>query len=541
MSISLVISLAMLVSSSSIGQTAPVASEGALQLQAGQKQLFLDDYVVANIANLEHTMHRPEKRGAVIKPDIPSDGDLIQVRSAPMWVPDEQVYKLLYLACARDGANVAGVALATSKDGLAWEKPVLGETEVFGSKENNWIAKEPDLTWPRNCIEGVVYDPDDPDPNRRYKALLGAINRQPIVSPDCVHWTKLDVPEIPSSDESQLVYDRDNKRFLAMVKGSNEFGRAFNLSMSEDFVHWSAPRFLFGADAADQPMARDVIRKRLADPGLQKTLFVEPDPDTGWTPPAGVTYQPTWRVEVYNIPVFPYEGVYIGLPTMYYPTGTDLPARNNTDGFDLIQLATSRDLTTWTRLGDRQPFIDASRIDNGRVGVFDRGQILATNRPVEHDGELWFYYTGLKWRSDSYQLNPDGTDRAPNTLSPDEQADLKEGWGAVCLAVLRRDGFISLDAGENPGHVLTKPLILSGNTLFLNLDAPKGNASVELLDADGQPIPGFSGDNSAIVTGNDVRLPVTWKSGNDLTPLTGKTVQLKIHLTNAQLYAFWTE
>ena len=512
-----------------------------IAMTPGRKQLFLDDHVLQEMSGLRRTMHQPTKRGAVLKPDILSDGTLVQTRSAPMWVPDEKVYKLIYIAYTMEDHSTIGPAYAVSKDGVHWDKPELGQMTVRGSKKNNRIVIDPKLRWPLNAFENMLYDPDDPDPSRRYKGLLGANGRVPVVSSDGIHWTKLDVPPIPSSDESTLVYDRERKRFMAMVKTGNKYGRAFSIAISEDFVHWGKNRFLFGADAEDQPLAREIIRRRMIDPGLAKPLFVSPDPAIGWRPPEGKTEHPTWRAECYNIGVFPYEGVYIGWAMMYYPTGTSLPDRRNTDGFDVIQLATTRDLVHWTRLGDRGAFIGASRVDGGLVGVYDRMQLCVTNRPVEHGDELWFYYVGLKWRAHLYELCTDGSPRDPKTLSPAERADQDDGWGAICLAVLRRDGFVSLDAEQKEGHVLTRPLTLAGKQLYLNIAAPDGQAVVEVLDERGAPIPGFAREQAVAVKGDAVRLPVRWRSGVDLTRLTGKTVRLRIHLTRAQLYAFWLE
>ena len=48
------------------------------------------------------------------------------------------------------------------------------------------------------------------------------------------------------------------------------------------------------------------------------------------------------------------------------------------------------------RLDGRQTFIGPSRIDSGS---YDLTQILPPSAPVVRDNELWFYYTGLKWRS----------------------------------------------------------------------------------------------------------------------------------------------
>ncbi len=517
------------------------ASESAIELKPGGKQLFLDDHVVQSVDGLTRTMHSPEKRGAVLKPDIPSDGCAVAALSAPMWVPEEGVYKVVYNAYTMDDHRGIGPSLAISKDGIHWEKPIIGEVDVCGSKENNRVVLDADLHWTDNALFSVIYDADDPDPARRYKGLLGSSGRAPVVSPDCIHWTRLPVPRIPSSDVSQLVRDPEHGRYLAMLKGGNEFGRAFNIAMSEDFEHWTQPRFLFGADAEDQTRAVENIRRRLLDPGLAKPQFVDPDPAIGWRPPEGKKMHPTWRAECYNMPVFPYEGLYIGLPQMYHPCGQSLPSRANTDGFHLIQLAMTRDLKHWKRLGNRMPFIGPSRLEDGLLGTFDRLQLGANNQPVVRGDELWFYYTGMKWRTYLYELWTDGSPRDAATLSDEERADLDDGWGALCLAVLRLDGFVSLDAGENGGHVLTKPVQAVGRGLFLNLAAADGSARVEILDEQGTDIPGFSADDAVPMTGDGVRLPVAWKGGSDLSRFAGKVIRLRIHLKKAALFAFWME
>ncbi|RLT10766.1 MAG: hypothetical protein DWI21_03660 [Planctomycetota bacterium] len=69
-----------------------------------------------------------------------------------------------------------------------WTKPILRQWKYQDSLENNFVAVEPDSAWPANAILNVVYDPDDADPQRRFKGFLGAIGRQPIVSPDGINW-----------------------------------------------------------------------------------------------------------------------------------------------------------------------------------------------------------------------------------------------------------------------------------------------------------------------------------------------------------------
>ena len=124
---------------------------------------------------------------------------------------------------------------------------------------------------------------------------------------------------------------------------------------------------------------------------------------------------------------------------------------------------------------------------------------------------------------------PDGEYVPKPGLDPDK--------GAVCLCVLRRDGFVSLDADGDGGYVLTRPLKVDGKHLLLNLDAGEGgSAMVQLLDHSGDVIA-----DSQPISGDEVRLPVRWKTPVDLKSLSQGAVQLKIHLKDASLYAFWIE
>ena len=275
-------------------------------------------------------------------------------------------------------------------------------------------------------------------------------------------------------------------------------------------------------------------------------MFNDPHPETGWTPPGfdpgiGKSRIPTWRAETYKLAVFPYEGLYIGMPQFYYPTGPALPQRNNTVGFHEIRLAFNRDPQLpregWKRLGDRQPFIETSGLDKGLAGNFDRLQLGVLNRPVVMNDELWFYYAGAKGRTLPYKLWSDGTVRNGAKLTPDERADFEDGWIAICLATLRLDGFVSLTAGKNPGQVITKPFVATDDQLLLNVDVHDGGeVRVEVLGEDGKPIPGFALSDSVPLR-KSVAQVVRWRGAN-WARLAGKTITLRIKLRNADLYSF---
>src|SRR5881628_1016625 len=113
--------------------------DGASALAPGRRQLFLDDAVVAEMSGLQRAFHRPEKRGPVLKADVPSDGRYVSAVSAPMWIAPEGVYKLVYEARPGNDSSAAvnRYALAVSRDGVRWEKPRLGLVEFQGSTANN--------------------------------------------------------------------------------------------------------------------------------------------------------------------------------------------------------------------------------------------------------------------------------------------------------------------------------------------------------------------------------------------------------------------
>ena len=211
-------------------------------------------------------------------------------------------------------------------------------------------------------------------------------------SPDGLRWTKLDVPRIPSSDEANFSHDPGSGLFIHTVKRGGPHGRSLAIAFSDDFAKWTDLGIVFHADDEDQTRGRANIAARVADPTLEPLRYVD---------------NVATNVDVYNMGVFRYEGLYVGLPTMYHATGR-VPNYPNTDGFDLIQLAVSRDLKTWTRLGDRQPFLGPSRTDSG---AYDLTQLLSPSAPVVRDDEFWFYYTGLKYRSnfDYKGTYPNGT------------------------------------------------------------------------------------------------------------------------------------
>jgi hypothetical protein len=496
---------------SEVAEAASTASSD--RPSSGERQLFLDDGGIAAIENLSRTMHTPVKRGAVIRPTPPEETSL-QTRSAPAWDPEAKVYKIWMLASRTNGSS--GTAYAESADGLHWSKPALRQKEVASSLENNLVTPDPAREWPANAIENVVYDPDDADPARRFKGFAHCYDREPMVSPDGIRWTLLDVPMLKSSDESNLSYDARTRTFIATLKTSGPHGRSHVIMTSQDFEHWTEPVLTFHADDLDQEIGRKKIAARFTDPALQQPSHNIPE---------------TYNVDVYNVSVFRYEGLYIALPSFYHQTGKvpkDWPGFDDPrippdmvkgykesgdwSGFHEVQLMCSRDLKDWQRLGDRKPFIDSSKLGSG---AYDLACVLPPSFPIVRGDELWFYYTGGM----NYGL----------ALNKGVASDAF----AVCLAVLRRDGFISLDAGEGEGRLLTEPFTMPGGTLYVNVDAYGGALRAEVLGGTGEVLA-----VSQTITGDQLRGALRWESGNGES-LQGRQVRLRFTLQKGAFYAYW--
>ena len=186
-----------------------------------------------------------------------------------------------------------------------------------------------------------------------------------------------------------------------------------------------------------------------------------------------------------------------------------------------LELAYSRDGFHWDR-PDRTPFLASTR----KEGDWDRGYLHSGVGICTVMGDkLYFYYSG--WSG----------------VSPALGRDTYAG-GATGVAMLRRDGFASMDAGSESGKLVTRKLTFRGRFPFVNVDLPAGEKPagelrVAVLDADGKVIAPFSLENCLPITSDSTRQRVAWKGVADLASLAGKTVRFQFQLTRGQLYSFW--
>ena len=494
------------------------------------KQILVDDYLIEDSSNLTRGFHPPQKHDGnpLLEPKHPWEGDQVQA-NAVIYDHEERLYKMWY-----GGGHWA--CLATSEDGITWNKPSLGIKEHEGSAANNLID---------GVVARIVYAPElkgvEP-PERLYKTFFdtkfmpdkdpGGGWRGKVVSfsGDGLRWTPYegnpvlvgalgDVNTVCKNPEEVLSrfaldpvpkfmkdYEKRYKffhsflpRYLAHVKFSVRIGhfdrRAVGISYSENFTDWSYPHMTLAPDERDDELADERI--------AAASEMLE------WDHPAD------HHAHFYGMDVYPYAGMYLGFLYIFDSAmNMERIGGQNQSGTMHIELVTSRDLIHWERIGDREPFIPLGDLDD-----IDSGMIVGTHA-IEMEDTLRFYYS-------AYNASHGGLTRKDGN-------PVRSG---ICLATSRLDGFASLGAPEQSGSFTTKELTFEGREIIVNADATGGSLTVGVLRGD-RTEAGFGAGDCDAFRGNDVRHRASWKGSTDVGALSGKPVRLRFHLANARLYSF---
>ena len=184
------------------------------------------------------------------------------------------------------------------------------------------------------------------------------------------------------------------------------------------------------------------------------------------------------------------------------------------DGPNDAYLRVSRDGINWER-PERKPYIPL-----GIVGEWDAGCIWPTQGMLRVGNEIWQYYCGTRHTHGDY---------GPET----------KGEGGLRRTVQRLDGFVSADAAYTGAEFVTPLLRFSGSSPELNVDCSgMGEVWVEVQDAGGKAIEGFSLTDAIPVDLNQVAARVSWKSGASVGQLQNRDVRLRFRLRACKLYAF---
>jgi hypothetical protein len=126
----------------------------------------------------------------------------------------------------------------------------------------------------------------------------------------------------------------------------------------------------------------------------------------------------------------------------------------------------------------------------------------------------------------------------PAEMSLYKQAHYAQPSCHLLRFTLRTDGFASVNAPYEGGEMTTRPLSFAGDRLVINFSTgAAGGIRVEMQDADGKPLPGYSLADSVETIGDSVERVVTWKHGTGVSGLAGRPVRLRFVMKDADLHA----
>ena len=118
------------------------------------------------------------------------------------------------------------------------------------------------------------------------------------------------------------------------------------------------------------------------------------------------------------------------------------------------------------------------------------------------------------------------------------QHDYAQPTGHLRRYSLRLDAFTSIYAPYKGGSITTKSFVFKGRKLLLNFatSAP-GYIKVEIQNADGKPVLGYSLNDAEELIGNYIEHRVSWRSGTDVSPLSSQPIRLHFVMKDANLYS----
>ncbi|MCD6361869.1 MAG: hypothetical protein J7M38_13515 [Armatimonadetes bacterium] len=467
---------------------APHPRPSVIRLHRGVPNLFVDDWLVELKGNVTRRLGdvRKYEGNPVISPEGIWEETAAFPFSGGVFRPEPGRWMMFYNTYIRwrRGTDGTSVCIAYSKDGEHWRKPKLSQFEVRGAKTNNVVLRTP----LDNATQ--IYDPADPDPNRRWKMITYEHGDQGAglygyLSPDGLHWTRLPKILIPNAgDRTALWHDTLRGKYVVFTRYAPKYrGRYIFQAESDDFEHWSEPQLVLD-----------------------------------WT-----TGDRAYGVQHYGAGGFVYGDMYLGFLEMFHTPYRRLDT----------QLIASHDGTAWQRVCEGEVFLG-----NGPEGAFDHFWAFpAGSPPVRVGDELWFYYAG--------RGHPHTSPPPPVWPGEDDSKAARNSyWACTGLAKMRLDGFVSLDSSGAEGDVLTVPVDLGGaKRLVVNANAdrfPPGSSwlRVGFTDQSMEPIAGYTLEDCDEFRGDEVEHVVTWHGKSDLGGLPEGPLRVQFRSMNTRLYSF---
>ena len=481
-----------------------------------RRELFVDDALIERLdGGAELRLHHPEPREIALVHDAAWEGSGSGYHSV---FQDGDRYRMYYKAWQLD-VSASGVktdthplfcCYAESDDGIHWRKPELGLNEFNGSKANNIVIASGKIG-EVNADAGhpAIFKDENPaaTPDARYKALLRSSSPKGLLafqSADGLHWSPMQTEPVITAG----AFDSQNLAFWDAARG-------------EYRAYWR----IFTAGVTDEDNWK---------PGGYRAIRTATSKDfLHWENQADLTYTDSPAEHLYTNQVKPYHRaphLLIGFPTRYVERGWS----------ESMRALPEREHREWRAKANQRygTAITEGLFMASRDGVhFKRWNEAFLPPGIEREGTWNYGQQFIAWQIVETKSALEG---APNELSLYASESYWTGKSsAVRRYTLRLDGFVSAHAPMKGGELLTKPITFTGSKLTLNFStSAAGSVRVEVQDAEGKALPGFTLDDCEDTFGDALEREVVWKAGKDVSALAGKPVRLRFALKDADVFAF---
>jgi hypothetical protein len=436
--------------------------------------LFFDDWLLNRRDNVVRRIGRP----ALIQESVYRDPHVNTHWGYPMVFKDEASgkWRMNYQGWNLDGPKAP--LLAESDDGLRW-----------APRDTSREIDLPDRQFPHQLLPldrfgewSACYVDPHAVPDERIKGFVVHRGKKTTakpwgdsylwVSPDGLHWTLKEGVEWQreAPDPGVGAFWNAIRNSYVITTRPDAGDRRIAVFETRDWNTFTRPELALQADALDSPLT-----------------------------------------EPYCMPVFPYEGYFIGLLWLYHtaPQVEGHSPHKFYDGHVDCQLAYSMNGWHFQR-GLRDPFIP-----NGEPGDPDAGCVYPSCLLQKDDGSLWIYASACT-REHGY---------------------IPPGSGTLVAYRLRRDGFVYLESSGGTGTVGTRALRWGGEEVSLNVQGQGGEVRAQATDAAGVPLKGYTFQNCDPFSGDQTDWVPAWKDGMKLQAQSGKVIRIEVQLQSSRLYA----
>jgi len=483
--------------------------------------LFFDTCCVESLQSTTLTLNPPQKRGPCLR--IEKDWELGLARGSSIVYWDGQ-WRLYYLLKTDDERRRV-MAMATSHDGIAWDRPNLGGVEFRGSKNNNLV----DIEGARPDETCVFVDPTGPD-EHRFKLICHWPYEGTwlMTSSDGLSFRRAGghLLEFATDNHQSVFFDPTIGKYRLYLRGGLK---------SRTITGWKGSRAVIYAETDDlfRPLEYDKDAPEPHERGM-----IRPGPDgTMIQPLQGINRElpavlmmdelDPPEADLYQAAAVHYSNdAYVAFPTLYYHyPGIDSGGFLN-DGVLDIQFAASRDGYLWRR-DHRGSYV---RLDLPDGPATKQMHMLLGMVPHEHT--LSQYHTGAR--------RTHGEGRTADNIKGIGFHEPKIGDPIALRLEQRIDGFVSADSAYTGGSLVTRPFQLASRELRVNIDtSASGVAYAALLDEAGREIPGCRLEESDRIQGNDTRYVLSWRGNADLSAIAGRQVRLLLKSRSTKLFAVY--